>query len=682
MPGGLLQLVSYGSEDKHLTSLPQITFFKIVYRRYTNFSLEAKEIDFDTNTDFSLETSLILPKMGDLIHRMYLKIKIPKLSLNYSSINNDTFTNYISSQQESINIELSDLKSKLENLGNYANVVIGAYKIIKKSLKSENINVSYLQVLINTYKNSTLTEYNYYLQLIEPTIIDDTDLICYISDLSEIKSSSELEVIIEKKYQHLLKLLKIYQTRYKIKYDEYQDILSTNIFKSWIPYLGHFIVNNYAIEIGGNKIDSYSSDYLHIHQSHSMADAKKGNYNELIGNISELIKFDKEDKETITLLVPLIFWFCLDHGVSLPLIGLRWNDVKINIKLNDVRNLIGLENWGEEWKLICEIKYYKENFNISSYSDNNLYVRINDSEHYFKKTNLSYKVESDMIIYKSNNIYFVNLEKHFLDLPSEKINNILETWGSIKTEDTSINEYSLNELEWTNFRREVYSNSDYDDYFHDYHRYLDKDTLLNNIHLESASLIIEYVFLDDMERNKFANSNLEYVIQQTQESNFYKNTKDFSNCELDFSNPIKELFWFIQPTNMIESKPYFNIPYRHIYQNWILYPYSIASKINLELNHLEILSDTFDNKYFQKVIPYKYLINEIPDGVNYYSFSLYPEEAQPSGTCNFSAIKGKILKIYYNDDVKTNTTDVRIVILARNYNILNVSKGRAKLIFY
>ena len=153
-------------------------------------------------------------------------------------------------------------------------------------------------------------------------------------------------------------------------------------------------------------------------------------------------------------------------------------------------------------------------------------------------------------------------------------------------------------------------------------------------------------------------------------------------CELDFSNPVKELFWFVQPRDMIESKPYFNIPSRHIYKNWTLYPYSVMSKVNLEFNHLNILSDAFDEKYFQQVIPYKYLINGVPDGVNYYSFALYPEESQPSGTCNFSSLKGKLLKIYYNNDFYTNITNMRIVVLARNYNILNISKGRAKLLFY
>ena len=46
MGGGLMQLVAYGAQDIYLTGNPQITFFKVVYRRHTNFSMEAIEQTF------------------------------------------------------------------------------------------------------------------------------------------------------------------------------------------------------------------------------------------------------------------------------------------------------------------------------------------------------------------------------------------------------------------------------------------------------------------------------------------------------------------------------------------------------------------------------------------------------------------------------------------------------------
>ena len=52
MGGGLMQLVAYGAQDIYLTGNPQITFFKVVYRRHTNFSMESIKQTFDGNADF------------------------------------------------------------------------------------------------------------------------------------------------------------------------------------------------------------------------------------------------------------------------------------------------------------------------------------------------------------------------------------------------------------------------------------------------------------------------------------------------------------------------------------------------------------------------------------------------------------------------------------------------------
>ena len=48
MPGGLMQLIAYGSQDLYLTGNPQITFYKTVYKRYTNFATEYIELPFET----------------------------------------------------------------------------------------------------------------------------------------------------------------------------------------------------------------------------------------------------------------------------------------------------------------------------------------------------------------------------------------------------------------------------------------------------------------------------------------------------------------------------------------------------------------------------------------------------------------------------------------------------------
>ena len=71
MGGGLLQLVAYGAQDVYLTGNPQITFFKVVYRRHTNFALEAIEQSYNGNTSFGSRVTVQITRNGDLINRIY-----------------------------------------------------------------------------------------------------------------------------------------------------------------------------------------------------------------------------------------------------------------------------------------------------------------------------------------------------------------------------------------------------------------------------------------------------------------------------------------------------------------------------------------------------------------------------------------------------------------------------------
>ena len=73
MGGGLMQLVAYGAQDVYLTGNPQITFFKVVYRRHTNFSKECIEQTFSGAVDSGKRVSATLARNGDLVQEVYLK---------------------------------------------------------------------------------------------------------------------------------------------------------------------------------------------------------------------------------------------------------------------------------------------------------------------------------------------------------------------------------------------------------------------------------------------------------------------------------------------------------------------------------------------------------------------------------------------------------------------------------
>ena len=76
MGGGLMQLVAYGAQDIYLTGNPQITFFKVVYRRHTNFAMEAIEQTFNGAAKLGQKFSCTISRNGDLLSRVYLEVNM------------------------------------------------------------------------------------------------------------------------------------------------------------------------------------------------------------------------------------------------------------------------------------------------------------------------------------------------------------------------------------------------------------------------------------------------------------------------------------------------------------------------------------------------------------------------------------------------------------------------------
>ena len=76
MGGGLMQLVAMGAQDVYLTGNPQITFFKVVYRRHTNFSKECIAQQFTGSTAYGSSVSCTLARNGDLVQEIYLRASL------------------------------------------------------------------------------------------------------------------------------------------------------------------------------------------------------------------------------------------------------------------------------------------------------------------------------------------------------------------------------------------------------------------------------------------------------------------------------------------------------------------------------------------------------------------------------------------------------------------------------
>ena len=215
----------------------------------------------------------------------------------------------------------------------------------------------------------------------------------------------------------------------------------------------------------------------------------------------------------------------------------------------------------------------------------------------------------------------------------------------------------------------------------------------SNLQIEETYFDMDYIFLEDNERKIFAKNNHQYLIEQVQvfatsltSNGLRQDPTDpakmeripelTQNITLTFNQPVKELFWVIQNSTVLSVYPYggnewFNFS-TESYKNGKINGTDPMLKAKLVFEGQELFG-TRDAKYFRTVVPFQRHTNVPNNFIYLYSFSLTPEEFQPSGSCNFSRIDNQVLYLEISDQL----IDPIITVFATNYNILNIAGGMA-----
>jgi hypothetical protein len=96
--GGLIQLVAQGPQDSYLTANPQVTYFRDIYRKHTNFALESIEQTFNGLVDFGKRIQCVIARDGDMLSRLYMQVTLPSVNIGeilgqhgVSEVNASTF---------------------------------------------------------------------------------------------------------------------------------------------------------------------------------------------------------------------------------------------------------------------------------------------------------------------------------------------------------------------------------------------------------------------------------------------------------------------------------------------------------------------------------------------------------------------------------------------------------------
>jgi hypothetical protein len=482
MGGGLMQLVSYGAQDIYISGNPQITFWKVLYKRHTNFATEPIEVTFNGQADFNKHVTAVINRNADLMHRAYVQLVLPEVSLGAGQ-------------------------------------------------------------------------------------------------------------------------------RFR-----------------WVNYVGHRLIKQCEVEIGGQRVDRQYGDWMQIWTQLATDGGCIGALDSMVGNTADLCIMKSGDNGAAlsgacsgdqvtdscqpyrgtpakTLYVPLQFWFCRNAGSAIPLIALQYHEVRVNIDFETWQNCVAPANFAA-----------KSLAGASLYVD---YVYLDTEERRrFAQQSHEYLIEqvqftgAESITSSSNKVqlnfnhpvkelFWVVQRDSFVDCSAQAA----ETYGGQQpfnySDDWSADQMIINDL---------------------------ADGQLGDAGTGDQGT-------GDGSPSPGSGGGLNYLL-----------------CKIILATGVH-----CSGKNPVEVA-------------------------KLQLNGQDRISER-EGSYFDKVQPYQHHSRCPTVGINCYSFALRPEEHQPSGTCNFSRIDKATLQLTVSINTVSGSRTAQVRVYALNYNVLRVMSGMGGLAY-
>ena len=417
---------------------------------------------------------------------------------------------------------------------------------------------------------------------------------------------------------------------------------------AWTKNIGYYIIKTIELDIGGQTIDTQYGEWLYIWKE--LTETKKKGIEIMIGNVDLLTNYSFS-KQSYMLYIPLQFWFCRASGLTLPIVSLQYSEIKISVELQSLSNCLKIApthfiNIIEDIVNFKYGEYIEQNvngtkaFGIFIYYDviNKLlyYVRISNNS-FQSITNTTVQTITDitnLLLLKSSMVYYIyGITSKFKVMPN------------------------LNSTEM------VYS-------------YIQSQ----NITLNNSYLLVNYIYLDSEERIKFSKSSHEYLFQQV---NYIPETVINSQnitYNIGINHPTTLLVWvsqlsYNQNPNVCD---FFNYTDNYIFDKKYIGK-NLINQTTIQLNGHELISFR-DATYFNWIQPYQLFTCSPVEGINIYSFCLFPEQIQPSGSCNMSKIDNIQIRISFQPVVNFQSS-ARLRCYSLNYNILRIANGLCGIAF-
>ena len=521
MGGGLMQLVSYGAQDIYISGNPQITFWKILYKRHTNFAVESIEVTFNGQADFNKRVTAVINRNADLMYKTYVQVTLPEVNLQ------------------------------------------------------------------NGFPSST------------------------------------------------------------------------GGFR-WVNYVGHRLIKQVEVEIGGQRIDRQYGDWMQIWTQLSTDAGNVVALDEIVGNSHDLVLMKRSNGEALdavcsgtadttvtcvpragtpakTLYIPLQFWFCRNPGVAIPLIALQYHEVRVNVDFETWQNCQYAESQvGVPLPSLPQVSLAA----ASLYVD---YVYLDTEERRrFAQQSHEYLIEQ---------VQYTGAES--ITSSSNKI-------------QLNFN-HPVKELQWV-----VQRDSFVDCSGQPWIAVVGGPQPFNYSDDFSSDGMIMSLLSQQNATNAVNNTNNGIVNSPTVPlggNQNLANPASLTNNTTDLGGTIE----FESGVNYLLAKVILASGVRCEGGN----PVAVAK---LQLNGQDRFTER-EGSYFDRVQPYQHHSRTPSTGINVYSFALRPEEHQPSGTCNFSRIDKATLQLTVTLNTVYISRTAQVRVYALNYNVLRVMSGMGGLAY-
>jgi len=420
---------------------------------------------------------------------------------------------------------------------------------------------------------------------------------------------------------------------------------------AWVKKIGFALIKTVEIEIGGQLLDRHYGDWLNIMYELFVKKEDRG-MDYMIGNIEKLIDYSST-KDKYTLYIPLQFWFCRNPSLAIPLLCLHHSEVKINLEINDL----------DKCYLLTPTNYMQLEDNVVPFKFGEYIEQTINGV-----TASGFFTAFDPV---SKRMYYNRISRNKFQSLSTEIISTYTTNDIIR----NYSEYLIRSRSTTNFCIPTPGTTT---------RLYDA-VLPNNLVLQECYLLINYVYLDSEERNRFVQSKHEYLIEQLHIYNPQMITSANFNAKADSINPTRFLVWFIQQQyfNDENNNDFFNYTndYMYIKEN------GKYNKVGKSLiNDESILFNGYERvsyrsyKYYNYLQPLQHFNIGPSEGIQVYSFAMDPDLFQPSGSCNMSYIGNTSIQMNVNYLINDNNP-AQFKGYAVGQNILRILDGLGGLVF-